>query len=221
MPNMQIWNDLAKPPEWALKKITAGRLKGKSDINPQWRYEAMTKQFGLCGEGWKYTIDKLWVEQAAHGCIMAFALITLCVKNGDAWTEGIPGIGGNQMVQVESAGLHSNDECYKMAVTDALSVACKMIGVGADVYKGLSDSKYSNPPEGAPTSGDDNKPWLNETMPAFLKARKALLSGEKKLLDIRKVYKVSKKIAELLEAPDKDGCPINEPPPLEENGLPF
>jgi len=202
---MQIWNDLAKPPDWALKKIQAGRLKGKSDINPQWRYEAMTKQFGVCGEGWKYTIDKLWAEQAAHGCIVVFALVTLYVKNGGDWTDGIPGIGGNQMVQVESAGLHSNDECYKMAVTDALSVACKMIGVGADVYKGLSDSKYSTPPEGVPIVGDDNKPWLNELdkeknmTPEYKIVKEAIEKGVRKPQDVRKAYKVSKVMMEKLE----------------------
>jgi len=144
MSNMAIWKDLSTPPDWAKKPIQAGRLKGKTDINPMWRYEAMTFQFGPCGEGWKYTIDNLWKEEVNGGCVLAFAQITLYIKNGDNWGDGIPGIGGNQMVQVEKAGLHSNDECYKMAVTDALSVACKMIGVGADVYKGISDSKYSN-----------------------------------------------------------------------------
>ena len=32
---------------------------------------------------------------------------------------------------------HLNDEAYKMALTDAISVACKQLGVGADVYLSL------------------------------------------------------------------------------------
>jgi len=224
MSNMQIWNDLSKPPSWALKPIKAGRLKGKSDINPQWRYEAMTKQFGICGEGWKYTVDKLWVEQGAHGCIMAFAQITLYVKNGDNWTDGIPGIGGNQMVQVESVGLHSNDECYKMAVTDALSVACKMLGVGADVYKGLSDSKYDAPPSGEPTRG---KPWLNENTKEYKQAVAAITQGLRKVKDLYKVYRLSNKMKEQLlklekkDKPTVDNSTVPEPEPYEDQGLPF
>ena len=56
----------------------------------------------------------------------------------------IPGIGGSMFVASEKAGLRTNDECYKMAVTDALSVAMKMLGVGADIYMGRYDgSKYA------------------------------------------------------------------------------
>lgn len=229
MGNMETWNKLAKPPEWALKKIMAGRLKGKSDINPQWRYEAMTEEFGPCGFGWKYTIDKCWVEDGAHGCKVVFAQVSLYVKMQSEWSDAIVGIGGNQMVQIETAGLHSNDECYKMAVTDALSVACKMIGVGADVYKGLSDSKYANQPSGKPMQpagnpnttrpGEKSKPWLNEDMPAFKKAKDAIADGSKTVKDIRKVYAVSKKIAALLESNEPNN--VEGPPPVEDSGLPL
>jgi len=78
-------------------------------------------------------------------------------------------------------------------------------------------------PSGNPDTQNPEKKvvWLNESMPAFLKARKAILAGTKTVKDIRKVYGVSTKMAELLEAPDKDGCYIAEPPPLNESGLPF
>lgn len=35
-----------------------------------------------------------------------------------------------------------SDECYKMATTDALSVACKNLGIGADIYWKESKTKY-------------------------------------------------------------------------------
>ena len=216
MDNLHIWKKLCTVPGWALKKIQAGRLKGKSDINPQWRYEALTEQFGPIGTGWKYTIEKLWTEQANDGIVLCFATVMLSVKmDGDKWDSGTPGIGGNQLVQKESAGLHANDEGYKMAVTDALSVAAKMYGVGADIYKGLSDSKYSNPPQNPPKKPD--KPWLNESMPAFKKAKNQIASGEKTINDVRNVYAVSKKIAALLLEN------ITEPPPNceQEKDVPF
>jgi hypothetical protein len=50
------------------------------------------------------------------------------------------------LIVQESAGLHTSDEAYKMATTDALSVAMKQLGVAADIYLGHNnESKYSNP----------------------------------------------------------------------------
>ena len=148
---MEIWNALSKPPKSALKQITGGRLKGMTDINPQWRYKAMTEQFGVCGVGWTYEIDSTWFEHGADGQVCAFAKITLYtwIKERDAWSRGIAGIGGSMMVAKEKNGLYTSDECYKMAVTDALSVAMKMLGVASDIYEGLWDgSKYRDaPPE--------------------------------------------------------------------------
>jgi len=45
-----------EPPQNALKTIEFGKLKDKSDINPQWKIEALTGQYGLCGVGWKFEI---------------------------------------------------------------------------------------------------------------------------------------------------------------------
>lgn len=114
-----------------------------TDINPQWRYHVLTEVFGSCGTGWKYTIDKLWLEQGGNETC-AFAMVSLYVKiSGSDWSDAIPGIGGSKLVASESSGPHTSDECFKMAVTDALSVACKMLGVAADIYAGLWDgSKY-------------------------------------------------------------------------------
>ena len=155
--SLENWKRLSQPPKWALKQIQAGRLKGKSDINPQWRYQAMTEVYGECGCGWKYSIDHLWNEDAAEGQRFAFAQIRLQVKCSDGeWSDPIPGIGGHMLLQKEKNGIHVNDEAYKMAVTDALSTAMKMLGVGADVYAGLWDgAKYVNAgPAAKPENGN-------------------------------------------------------------------
>ena len=138
--NMKIWNQCAKPPASALKQISGGRLKGMTDINPQWRIEIMTEMFGACGFGWGYTIDKLWREDGSDGQIMAFALVTVWYESKE---QTVTGIGGSMLVSNEKSGPYTSDEGYKMAVTDALSVALKMLGVGADIYAGRWDgSKY-------------------------------------------------------------------------------
>lgn len=146
MDNMKIWTALKRPPETALKKITGGRLSGMTDIKPQWRYEAMTELFGPVGVGWKYEIKDLWIESGAGDIRVANALISLYYMHEDKWSEAVPGVGGSMLVAKESAGPHTSDECYKMAITDALSVAMKFIGVAADIYSGLWDgSKYLEP----------------------------------------------------------------------------
>jgi hypothetical protein len=151
---------MSQPPKYALKTIIAGRLKGKTDINPQWRYRVLTEQFGPCGIGWKYTIDEIWNVQA-HNEILAFARVSLYVKIGETWSDPIPGIGGSKLVEQESKGPHPNDEGYKMAVTDALSVALKMLGVASDIYMGLWDgSKYRDALPSEPkktTNSNSNK----------------------------------------------------------------
>jgi hypothetical protein len=144
--NMKYYDQLRTPPANALKTIKGGRLAGMSDISPQWRYEVLTTVFGPCGLGWKYEIVRIWNESGSEGQVFAFAEIHLSVKYGDVWSEAIPATGGSMLVELESRGLHSNDEGYKMAITDALGTAAKMVGVAADVYRnGAPQTKYDSP----------------------------------------------------------------------------
>lgn len=145
MSNTEIWKKFSRPPEAALKPIMAGRLSGKTDINPQWRMLAMTEAFGPCGIGWKYQIDKVWTEPGSDGIVFSFVQISVFIKVEGQWSDAIPGIGGNKLIDKERNGMHSNDEGHKMALTDALSVAFKALGVAADIYSGQWDGKkYAN-----------------------------------------------------------------------------
>jgi len=147
--NLFIWDALKRPPKEALKQIRGGRLKGMTDINPQWRYEIATEQFGPCGTGWKYEVKRLWTEPGSDGQVFAFAEVNLFYMTmPGTWSEPIPGIGGSMLVAKESSGLHSSDEAFKMCVTDALSTALKMLGVASDIYRGMWDgTKYKEKPE--------------------------------------------------------------------------
>lgn len=148
MDNFEYWNKMKRPPASALKPISGGRMNGKTDINPQWRYQAMTETFGPIGFGWTYAIDRQWTEKGADGDMMAFCNISVRVCVDGAWSQPVPGTGGSALIQSEKSGLRSNDEAFKMALTDALSVALKMFGVAADIYAGLWDgSKYKTEPD--------------------------------------------------------------------------
>lgn len=168
--NLAIYKKHAQPPDWALKAIQAGRLKGKTDINPQWRIEALTEIFGICGFGWKYTIDESKIVEGASGEKVAFVNISLYVKLNGEWSDAIIGTGGSSFIANESKGLYTSDECFKMATTDAISVACKQLGIAANIYSG---SKYDvnkiqtpppnqgNKPENSAASAD-KKPLMSE-----------------------------------------------------------
>lgn len=157
MNNLDIYSKVQSVPENAKKTIGGGRLKGMTDINPMWRIKMLTELFGPCGIGWKYTIDGQWLEASpATNEIAGFCNITLYIKDGDRWSEGIPGTGGSGFVVKEKNGSYMSDEVFKMALTDALSVACKALGIGADVYWQSGRSKYTAAPQGVANDGDDS-----------------------------------------------------------------
>lgn len=163
MEALEIYKALSRPPKTALREIQEGTLKGKTDINPQWRYEAMTEKFGLVGLGWKYEIQKLWTEPGANGEVLAFAQVAVFIRDPETkeWSDPIVGVGGSKLINDFSRGPKSNDEGYKMAVTDAFSTSLKMIGVAADIYAGRWDgSKYKEPGEPAdvPAHKKSNEP---------------------------------------------------------------
>jgi hypothetical protein len=144
---MTLYNKFRSVPESAKKEIKGGRLKGMTDINPMWRIKTLTEQFGPCGIGWYYTIDRMWSEEGAKGEKAVFAELSLYLRQGDGWSYPVKGIGGSTLVASESSGLRTNDECYKMALTDAISVACKALGMGADVYWEKDRTKYDLTPQ--------------------------------------------------------------------------
>lgn len=158
--NLELYNKAREVPKEAIKPISAGRLKGKSDINPMWRIKKLTEEFGVCGFGWRYEIIRMWTEAGGDGEVSCFVHINLFVKVGGEWSEGIQGIGGSPFVSKERNGYYTSDECYKMALTDAISVSCKALGFAADVYFSNDTTKYTNEVVDNPkeTPKDSRKP---------------------------------------------------------------
>lgn len=157
--NLELYNRVRDVPKEAIKPIMAGRLKGKSDINPMWRIKKLTEEFGVCGFGWRYEILRMWNEEGANGEIASFVHINLFVRHDGEWSEAIQGIGGSSFVSNEKTGKYTSDECYKMALTDAISVACKSLGFAADIYFSNDSTKYTeNKPENNSIKQDKKKP---------------------------------------------------------------
>ena len=106
-----------------------------------WRIKTLTAAFGPCGFGWTTKITEHWIERDG-GESSAWVRLELRVKVDGQWSEPIEGIGGSKQFG-KGQGDGINDEAFKMAETDAISVACKKLGMGADVYWQANETKYS------------------------------------------------------------------------------
>ena len=141
-----VWDKYKSVPDNALKEFNNGKFSG-TDINTIWRMRCLTETFGMCGIGWYYEIKRLWTEQVESD-VFAFAEIELYVKVDNEWSKGISGTGGNKLARATSSGkVSTSDEAYKMAVTDAFGVACRNLGIGADVYWANDKTKYTQEQE--------------------------------------------------------------------------
>ena len=118
----------------------------------------LTEMFGPAGIGWYYEIIDKRVEDGAAGEKVAVVDINLYIKHEGEWSKPIQGTGGSMLVAKEKNGLYTSDEGFKMALTDAISVACKSLGVGADVYYAKDRSKYGQNDEGKKRKRKQPKP---------------------------------------------------------------
>lgn len=154
MDNLSMYNKYAQPPADALKEFNNGRFKG-TDINPMWRIKVLTEEYGECGFGWYTEVTKMWTEESTGTQeIAVFCEVNLYVKRDGAWSMPIVGVGGNTFVAARKSGLQASDEAYKMAYTDALGIACKALGIGANVWWKSNDSKYTRNNEDNPSEPD-------------------------------------------------------------------
>ena len=148
--NLSIYERMRSVPAEAKKAIEAGRLKGKSDINPMWRIKKLTEVFGPVGFGWYTEVIKTWTEVDENSDVAVFVDINLFVKKDGEWSKPIYGNGGNKLISHERKYENGtqvlvpylDDDAYKKAYTDAISVAAKALGVGADVYFEKDVTKY-------------------------------------------------------------------------------
>jgi hypothetical protein len=201
----ELYDKVSSVPEEYTKKITGGRLAGMTDIKPQWRIQVMTETYGLCGIGWKVANVSFSYKQGCDDQVVVSCQLDLFVKVNGEWSEAIHGVGGNMLTTKERSGLYTSDEAEKMAYTDALSVAMKMIGVGADIYMGKGNrSKYDSQAQTdgtdtKPPSAPDDKKWLNQGTSEFIGAT-TFLKGGGSIDKIKEKYKISKQVESILIA---------------------
>ena len=162
MENMSIYNAGRSVPAEAQKKFDNGRFKG-TDINPMWRIKKLTELFGPCGIGWYYEVISERCEEHGDTDTIAIVDLNLYIRVDGEWSKPIYGTGGNVIKRFinKTQRIDVSDEGYKMALTDALSVACKALGIGADVYFEADRTKYT-----AARETQETKPVAKPEAPA-------------------------------------------------------
>lgn len=155
MDNLEIYNACREVPKEAQKPFSNGKFSG-TDINPMWRIKKLTEQFGPAGIGW-YVADVTERAEVHGEMTIAIVTLNLYVKVNGEWSKPIYGTGGNVLLRKGN----TSDEGYKMAYTDALSVACKALGIGADIWFANDVTKYT----AQNTTADENPPTTRNNAP--------------------------------------------------------
>jgi len=143
--NLRYYIQSAEPPKEACKPFHNGSFSG-TDINAMWRIKQLTALFGPCGIGWYTEVTKREIIAFDVTTQKAFVDINLYIRDPATgeWSKPIQGTGGNKWVSKSKEGkILVNDECFKMAETDALGSACKKLGFGASIYWSQDESKYT------------------------------------------------------------------------------
>lgn len=146
--NLWFYRQLEQPSADALNAISGGKLKGKTDINPQWKIEKMTEVFGPCGVGWRAELVDVKFQTMSNGEVLVFMQAALYIRVDGDWSAPVYGFGGDFAMCLEKGQLVCNDEATKMCWTDALGNAMKHLGVAANVWRKAgknNGSKYSRP----------------------------------------------------------------------------
>lgn len=143
--NMRFYVQVQDTPKDAQKPFSNGRFNG-TDVNPMYRIKMLTMMFGPAGEGW-WTEDEQYtmVPCEATGEVATFCTLKLFYKDPDTGevSKGVTGVGGNKFLVSQKSGKYCNDEAYKMAYTDAVSIACKALGFSHDIYYQNDRTKYT------------------------------------------------------------------------------
>lgn len=189
MDNLFIYNKFRAVPADAQKSIGAGKLKGFTDINPMWRLKMLTDMFGPCGFGWYIADEYHWTETVANE-VAAFCKVSLVVKHPETgeWSAPIIGIGGSKLAG-KGKGDGIDDEAYKMAYTDAISIACKNLGMAADIYYANDRTKYNTyvepsqqpkqqPAQQKQTQQPKQKPMMHKNHEKWQEMLNAVLAGQ-------------------------------------------
>lgn len=141
--HMKIWNIANVTDPTHTRDVTIGRKL--TAIDSYYQIMRATQAFGPLGQGWGYDADMEIVTQ----CTPPLAVVTMKLWYIDPEEESYdPALRIACPPIIASNKLSSNDgkvdeECFKKAITDAITKSLSYLGFSADVFMGLyDDAKY-------------------------------------------------------------------------------
>lgn len=142
---MDFWNEVRGVPDSAKVPIKGGRLGnlGFVSIKTIWRIQRITELCGPRGVGWDYAPTDIRIENGNAGERVVIAIVEGWAIYKGQRLHGVD-TGGSKLVASETAGLRTDDEAVKKAISDAWGSLCRTWGIGADVYWGdkSEETKY-------------------------------------------------------------------------------
>lgn len=155
MSNLDIWNQFETTDTRFTKKMDTGAKL--TSINPEWQIKQFTEQFGPCGQGWGFSVT---YSEIVEGAVMMHrdlndadgqpinfgpskvhtARIELWYMSGGE-RRAIEGTGHTRFVYMTKWGPTTDEEYEKKSITDGLTKAMSMLGMGGDVRMGQFDDR--------------------------------------------------------------------------------
>lgn len=168
--NVRFYKQFMTTPKDAQKAFNNGRFSG-TDLNPMYRIKKLTEVFGPAGFGW-------WTQNVRYKFVEAditppdkktelpiketsvFCELELIIRDPETKevSQPIYGVGGNTYIAQGKYGPRASDEAMKMAYTDAISIACKALGIGHDIWYSNDRTKYTMNSDSAPATKPEAKP---------------------------------------------------------------
>lgn len=118
-----------------------GRRFAMTAISPMYVVRRLTEEFGPCGIGWGLNVKAQGFERLDNETVLHWVHVVLWYIHEDKRGE-IEHIGCTLASYQSSAGPVRDEDAPKKSVTDALTKAASLLGIGFDVHAGLADSKY-------------------------------------------------------------------------------
>lgn len=140
MSNLEIWNKHTKIPSQFIKKIQGKQYKGDS-VNSTYVVRCLTEMFGVCGQGWGYTVLEHAFKDFANGDVLHYCLIHFWAGK-DA--KGFSQFGQTKAAyKTSTGGFMVDEDAPKKSLTDAITKAASHLGIAWEIYSGqYDDNKY-------------------------------------------------------------------------------
>lgn len=155
--NLAWWDTFEVTDTKYTKKMTTGSKL--TSINPEYQVKRFTELFGPCGKGWGFTVTHSEIIEGAlmtnnalddTGRVIYFGPCKIHTARVELWymdedkKHTIEGTGHTPFVYLTKTGLFITDMEYeKKSITDALTKAMSMLGMGGDIRMGrFDDSEY-------------------------------------------------------------------------------